>query len=235
VPEPLPRNAADDARAPRRLHRRRVHGAPVVMLLAGALGLVLTLAVLRDRGSAHRILVAARDLEAGVPLRASDVRAEALRADADVLSRLVSARAVANARGSVLTTPLDRGTPLLAEQLRARPTLDGRRSMSIAVDRARAVNGRLAPGDRVDVVVARDGVASVVAAALEVLDVDRGDDGAFASDRRQITVTLAVDVDHSQRLAAVLADGDFVLTRVTGAVSADGAPPVVVEPLVSAR
>jgi len=63
-------------------------------------------------------------------------------------------------------------------------------------------------------------------ADLEVLDVEDDRDGAFGGARGQVTVTLAVDVADSQRLAAVLADGDFVLTRVTGAPSAAGATPL---------
>ena len=99
--------------------------------------------------------------------------------------------------------------------------------MSIPVERARAVNGRLASGDRVDVVQAADGTAAVVAAGLEVLDVEDDRDGAFGGARGQVTVTLAVDVTEAQRLAAVLADGDFVLTRVTGASPAATAAPAV--------
>ena len=40
-------------------------------------------------------------------------------------------------------------------------------------------------------------------------------------------VTLAVDARQSQLLAAALADGDFVLTRVTGAPSSADLPPLV--------
>jgi len=76
---------------------------------------------------------------------------------------------------------------------------------------------------------ARDGVATIVAAGLEVLDVTSDRSGAFGGAREQMTITLAVDVAESQRLAAVLADGDFVLTRVTGAASATGAPPIVID------
>lgn len=196
------------------------------MVLSGLLGLVLTLAALHDEPTGRPVAVAARDLAAGTALRTSDVRFEPVRASAAVLARLVDDDTTW--RGQVLTASVPAGAPLTASVLRARAAAGGLRAMSIPVDRARAVNGRLVPGDRVDVVRARDGVATVVAPGLEVLDVADAD-GALGAPRGQITVTLAVDVTDSQRLAAVLADGDFVLTRVTGAASATGVPPLVLD------
>jgi Flp pilus assembly protein CpaB len=212
---------------PRRVHRRRVGGAHLLVLLAGVLALVLTLSALRREQSGRLVAVAAHDLEAGVRLRDADVRYESVGAGADVAAHLVAADSPW--RGRVLVRPVRAGELLMVDGLRRRAGPDGRRAMSIPVERARAVNGRLAAGDRVDVVRARDGVATVVAAGLEVLDVDDDRDGALGSARGQVAVTLAVDVAESQRLAAVLADGDFVLTRVTGALPATGAPPVVLD------
>jgi Flp pilus assembly protein CpaB len=203
------------------------------MLLAGALGLVLTLGALRDRDGARRILVASRDLEAGTILRPADIRSASVRAGDELSSHLVSASREHDVRGRVVTAPTVAGDPLLPSQLRTRATNDGRRAMSIPVDRSRAVNGHLAAGDRVDVVTARDGIASVVAADLEVLDVDDGESGAFGARRGEVTLTLAVDVEDAQLLAAALADGDFVLTRVTGASSARGTSPVSIGPVPS--
>jgi Flp pilus assembly protein CpaB len=115
--------------------------------------------------------------------------------------------------------------PVLQAHLRTRAATSGRRAMSIPVDRARAVNGDLAPGDRVDVVVAGDDAVSIVVADAEVLGVD--DDDALGARRGEVRVTLAVDARESQLLAAALADGDFVLTRVTGSPSAADLPPLV--------
>jgi Flp pilus assembly protein CpaB len=199
------------------------------MVLAGTLGLVLTLAALREGDDRRAVLVAGRDVAAGSVLRSSDVREQWMRVDRAVASHFFGAEARRAVRQQVLTASLRAGDPLLRSQVRARAATDDRRAMSIPVDRARAVNGRLAPGDRVDIVVARDGVADVVAADLEVLDVDDGAGGAFGAARAVITVTLAVDVRNSQLLAAVLADGDFVLTRVTGASSAQDASPIPID------
>lgn len=215
------------AGGPRRLQRRRASSAHLVMLIAGIVGLVLTLSLLREDAHGHRVAVAVRDIEAGAVLRRADVRLESVSADARVLARLVPAADVRAMQGRIVTAPIAEDEPLLNARLRARAASGGRRAMSIPVERARAVNGRLVPGDRVDVVVADGGTATIVVAAAEVLDVD-GDDGSFGSRRGDVSVTLAVDVRESQLLTAALASGDFVLTRVTGALSAAGVQPVVI-------
>ena len=70
---------------------------------------------------------------------------------------------------------------------------------------------------------------AIVVPGAQVLAVDRGDSGTFAAATRQITVTLAVDARESQLLTAALTDGDVAITRVTGARSAVGTPPLPVE------
>jgi Flp pilus assembly protein CpaB len=210
---------------PRRLHRRRAVGPQVLMLVAGVAGLVVTLAVLRPGTGGQRVAIAVRDLEAGTVLAERDVRYESVSASDRVAGSYVSRRELPGLRGRVLTVPVFADEPLLEAHLRARAATDGRRAMSIPVDRARAVNGKLAPGDRVDVVVAGDDAVTIVVAGAEVLDVD-GDD-AFGTRRGEVRVTLAVDARESQLLTAALADGDFVLTRVTGAPSSVDLPPLV--------
>jgi Flp pilus assembly protein CpaB len=143
-----------------------------------------------------------------------------------VANAYLTAGELAAVRGRVLTGPVFANEPVLEAHLRSRGATDGRRAMSIPVDRARAVNGELAAGDRVDVVVAGDEEIAIVVAGAEVLDVD--DDDAFGTRRGEVRVTLAVDARQSQLLAAALADGDFVLTRVTGAPSSADLPPLAV-------
>jgi Flp pilus assembly protein CpaB len=195
------------------------------MLVAGVAGLVITLGVLRPGADGQRVAVAVRDLEAGSMLAEGDVRFESVSASEPVGATYVTARELTVLRGRVLTAPVFADEPLLQAHLRPRAASSGRRAMSIPVDRARAVNGNLAPGDRIDVVVAADDAVTIVVAGAEVLDVD--DDDAFGTRRGEVRVTLAVDARESQLLAAALADGDFVLTRVTGAASAADLPPLV--------
>lgn len=210
---------------PRRLQRRRASSAHLIMLIAGVVGLVLTLGLLREGADGRRVAVAVHDIEPGAVLKRSDVRLESVSADARVIARMVPAADIVAMQGRIVTAPIAADEPLLVARLRPRAASGGRRAMSIPVERARAVNGRLVPGDRVDVVVADRGTATIVVAAAEVLDVE-ADDGSFGSRRGDVSVTLAVDVRESQLLTAALASGDFVLTRVTGALSAVGVTPV---------
>jgi len=126
---------------PRRLHRRRAVGPQVLMLVAGVAGLVLTLAVLRPGAGSERVAIAVRDLDAGTVLSEHDVRFESVAASERVADRYVSRRELSGLRGRVLTVPVFADEPLLEAHLRARAATDGRRAMSIPVDRARAVNG----------------------------------------------------------------------------------------------
>jgi Flp pilus assembly protein CpaB len=195
------------------------------MLAAGVAGLVVTLAVLRPGAGGAPVAIAAHDLDAGSVVSERDVRFERISASETVSGPYISARELTARRGRVLTTPVFADEPLLEAHLRTRAATDGRRAMSIPVDRARAVNGKLAPGDRVDVVVAGDDEVTIVVADAEVLDVDSDD--TFGTRRGEVRVTLAVDARESQLLTAALADGDFVLTRVTGAPSSADLPPLV--------
>ena len=196
------------------------------MLVAGVAGLVITLGVLRPGAGGERVAIAAHDLEAGTVLGPRDVRFESVSMSDRVVGRYVTPRELSGLRGRVLTAPVFVDEPVLEAHLRSRAATEGRRAMSIPVDRARAVNGNLAPGDRVDVVVAADDAVSIVVAGAEVLDVD--DDDAFGTRRGEVRVTLAVDARESQLLAAAIADGDFVLTRVTGAPSSADLPPLTI-------
>jgi Flp pilus assembly protein CpaB len=196
------------------------------MLVAGVAGLVVTLGVLRPGAGGAHVAIAVRDLEAGAVLGARDVRFESVSASDRVVGRYVTAGELPGLRGRVLTAPVFADEPVLEAHLRMRASADGRRAMSIPVDRARAVDGKLAPGDRVDVVLAGDDEVTIVVAAAEVLAVDGND--AFGTRRGEVRVTLAVDARESQLLAAALADGDFVLTRVTGAPSSADLPPLAI-------
>lgn len=214
--------------SPQRLQRRRTSAPLVLVLLAGGLGLLSTLVLLRP-GNVHavRVAVAARAVQSGAVVRRADVAFVALRADSTVRDAFVPEPRARLLVGRVATVSMDPGEPFLAAHVAAPATRDGRRAMSIPVERSRAVNGRLAPGDRVDVVAASDERVTIVAAGLEVLDLDDPDRGAFGSRRGEVTITLAVDAQQSQQLTEALADGDFVITRVTGAASAVETPPLM--------
>ncbi len=75
-------------------------------------------------------------------------------------------------------------------------------------------------------VLAGDEDVAIVVAGAEVLRVDGATSGAFGTSTRAFTITLAVTARESQLLTAALADGDLVVTRVTGAAPAANTPPI---------
>ena len=226
---PTPIGGVADPVRLRRPGRSRLSGGHLAMLVAGLVGVVLTLALLRGADDRVQVAVAAHDLAPGARLHAADVRYTPVAMTDELLATTLDRAAVEHAQNQVVVGPIRAGELVTRGRLRARAASHGRRAMSIPIDPARAVDGDLAPGDRVDVVLAGQQEVAIVVPGAEVLAVDRGDSGTFAAATRQITVTLAVDARESQLLTAALTDGDVAITRVTGARSAVGTPPLPVE------
>jgi len=107
--------------------------------------------------------------------------------------------------------------PIAAGELLQRGSLSDQRGgpaaaeVSLALDRALAVDGRLAPGDLVDVYGTIDGATEPVAAGLRIVTVSAG--GGSFDEGAQLTVTLAVP-EASQRLALIGAARGGVVTLV---------------------
>src|SRR5207253_9331202 len=72
----------------RREMSSRLSTGHVVMVLAGALGVLLTLTVLRSADDTRPVLVAARDLAPGTVINDSSVHVARVHADASVLATL---------------------------------------------------------------------------------------------------------------------------------------------------
>jgi Flp pilus assembly protein CpaB len=101
--------------------------------------------------------------------------------------------------------------------------------MSIPIDTALAVAGRLAPGDRVDVLFAGASSVSIIIGDALVLEVDERARGGIGETSSPFTVTLAVTARESQLLAAAVADGDVVIARTTGARPSSAIAPLELE------
>ena len=213
----------------RRVRSGRLSIGHLVMIVSGLLGVVLTVALLRGAETRVPVAVAVHDLAPGERLEPSDVRFEGVAMSDTLLATTLRRADVAKRRGDVVVGPVRAGELLTTGRLRPAAAPDGRRAMSIPIDPARAVAGDLVAGDRVDVVLAGRHEIAIVVAGAEVLAVDRAGDGAFGTATDQLTVTLAVDARESQLLTAGLADGDLAITRVTGARSATGTPPLPIE------
>jgi Flp pilus assembly protein CpaB len=211
-------------RARRRLAARMSTGH-VVMLVAGLLGVVLTLSVLRTDHGGRAVIVAASDLVPGTVIDRDAIRVERVDASAAVLASTFAADEVEQLRGRVATAPISKGALLSRESVRAAEEGAAARSMSFPLPKAHALGGALSTGDRVDVLAVQHdgGRAGYVLTDAHVLAVDGARRGPLAT-TDDMTVTLAVDAKAAVRLAAALEGGTVTLVRSTGAAAAAGAP-----------
>jgi Flp pilus assembly protein CpaB len=198
------------------------------MALAGIVGVVLSFAVLRQREGETVVLVAAHEIRAGETVRASDFGTARATLAPDVLATVAQVDDRRRLEGRIAGTTIADGELVTPRTLRRRAAPHGLRAMSIPIDPARAVGGRLAAGDRVDVLFAGRVAVSIIVADAPVLAVDARDRGGIGESSSPFTVTIGVTARQSQLVAAAVADGEVSLARTTGAESARGVAP---EPL----
>jgi Flp pilus assembly protein CpaB len=146
-----------------------------------------------------------------------------------LLRTFVRPQHIRSLSGDIATSTIGSGEAIVRRQFRPRAARDGLRSMSIPIDPARAVGGRLAAGDRVDVLNAFDREVSIIVGDAEVLAVDAKGRGGIGETSSPFTVTIAVDARQSQLLAAAIADGEISIARTTGASSSRGTVPQPLE------
>jgi len=97
--------------------------------------------------------------------------------------------------------------------------------MSIPIDPSKAVGGRLASGDRVDVLFTDRAIASIIVTDAKVLAVDERGRGGIGESTSPFTLTIAVDATESLLVAAAIADGNISIARTTGSTSSQGTAP----------
>jgi Flp pilus assembly protein CpaB len=209
----------------RRPLRGRISRGHVVMVVAGVVGVVLSFAALRHQEGEARVLVAAHEIRAGEIVRAADFRSVPVTMSPSLLATIVRAHDAHRVSGRVAATTIDAGELITRRTLRPRAARHGLRAMSIPIDPARAVGGRLAAGDRVDVLFAGERAVSIIVADAEVLAVDARGSGGIGESASPFTVTIAVSARQSQLVAAAIADGAISLARTTGARSSVGTAP----------
>jgi Flp pilus assembly protein CpaB len=209
---------------PRRAWRSRVSGGHLVMLLAGLVGAVLTIAALQSADHRVDVLVARNDLAPGDTVRAADLRTVRVNGDPGAMSALVRADDLGDLVGKVVTVRVDKGRFVARDDFERAGAAHARRSMSFPIDRSRALDGELVAGDTVDVVAAdaRTGEARYVATGAEVLRVAGTSRGALGGDDT-MTVTLAVDPDTALAIAIALHGNELTLVRATGAAAIEDA------------
>ncbi len=197
------------------------------MLLAGALGVLLTLSVLRAADDTQPVLVAAKELTPGTVLGDSELRVAHVQVDGEVLATLFGSADVAALRGQVVTSTIREGALVARGDVRELGAHAATRVMSFPLPRAHAVGGKLISGDRVDVVAVERSTArsGYVLADAEVIAVESRSGGPLAGASDDVTVSLVVDAGGAPRLAAALDAGTVTLVRATGAAPLPASPP----------
>jgi Flp pilus assembly protein CpaB len=196
------------------------------MILAGALGVMLTLSVLRSADDTRPVLVAAHDLPPGTVISDASLHVARIHADTSVLATLFAGDQIAALRGRVVTATVQAGELVARGSVSALDAHSATRVMSFPIARARAVGGKLAPGDRVDVVgVDHDsGRAGYVMTDAEVVGIEGRSSGALSGASDDVTVTLVVDPGSAPQLASAIQAGTVMLVRSTGAPAVHDQP-----------
>ena len=193
--------------------RRRPSSGHLVMIAAGLLGAVLTFAAFASADHRVEIAVAARDLHPGETVELASFRFERVQMGSTLLHRMVSPSAARALRGSIARDAIAAGDPIPRSSLLRAAARRGRRSLSIAVPKTRAVGGNLTAGDRIDVF----DQAGVVATDVEVLDLDQPGGSAGLTGDDSISIILAVDAEQAGQLARAAKNDSLVVVLATGA------------------
>jgi len=207
----------------------RVSTGHVVMLLAGALGILLTLSVLRSADDTRPVLVAAHDLAPGTVINNTSVHVTRVHVGATVLATLFGADQLAALRGRVVTATVQEGELVARGAVSALDAHASTRLMSFPIARSLAVGGSLATGDRVDVLAVDHGSgrAGYVLTDAEVVAVEGRSSGALSGASDDVTITLVVAPETAPELASAIDAGTVMLVRSTGAPEVHGIAPFV--------
>ena len=216
-----------------RRHAGRVSRGHVVMALAGIVGVVLSFAALHEREGETTVLVAAHEIRAGETVTGSDFLTARVTLTPGILATVAKAGDQRRLAGRIAGSTIAEGELVAARTLRRRAAPRRLRAMSIPIDPSRAVGGRLAAGDRVDVLFAGQQAVSIIVADAPVLAVDARGRGGIGESASPFTVTIAVTARQSQLVAAAVADGEISLARTTGAASARGIAPESIDRVAS--
>ncbi len=200
----------------------------VIMIVAGLAAFLLVFSLLRSRDETFQVATAIEELRAGTAVTDEAFAFASFGVtDRATLGTLLSPQQVeqAVAEGWVVTRTIPAGDPVRMSDFRTDADPSELRAMSIPIDQGHAVAGALQPGDLIDVIVVRNGIASYVTTGVEILDV-AGADSQFGGG---FSVTVAVDGTSSLRLASALRDGSIDLVRATGAAEVN--PQSLFDPL----
>ncbi|HVR32606.1 MAG TPA: RcpC/CpaB family pilus assembly protein [Acidimicrobiia bacterium] len=197
----------------------RLSSAHILIFSAATLAFLANLAVLRPEALPPRIAVAAADILPGSSFDpAQHVTFVPLATEPEVLGRLVSEEVVHSLAGRLVARRVQEGSILDLDMLLPMSSADGRRIMSLPIDRQRAAGGAISAGDRVDVIAVDRGVARYVVAGVEVVGVPEARAGTF-SGSTDYHVVLAVDATAALELSAAMGAGTIHVIRANGSAA----------------
>lgn len=175
-------------------------------------------------GPVHRYVTVSRDVTAGTVLAAGDLELTAVD-----LPKVLSGRTFDQMQplvGRIAVVPLARGELVQVSAVADRAAADPRYQLSVPLEKGRALDGALVPGETVDVLVTYTGAGLgtggtfVVARRAEVIRVDSGRSGTLSTTAGDIIVVLAVEVpDDVLAITHGSQAGKVTLVRATGAAS----------------
>lgn len=189
------------------------------MVVAGLLGLLLSLSVLRRGDTTVPVVMITHDVVPGTRLAPDMFKVTRIHADGRPLANLVSPTALTELHGSIVLGSLRAGDLLERSGVGSASTARAARTVSFPVDSSFAVGGEVSAGDRVDVLAsATDGSGSgYVLVGVDVVAVHSTGTGPLRSGDGRLSITVAVDAAGAQRLAATLHAADLLVVRSTGA------------------
>lgn len=141
-----------------------------------------------DGGPSTSFVVARHDLVPGQHLAAEDV--ELVAVDLPPAQARVTYRSLDALEAAVTRGPVAAGGLLTVADVAPSGQAGAFRELALSLPRARALDGALVPGDRVDVVATADGASTAVVQHALVLAVSGDGGGALGGD---VVVTLALD------------------------------------------
>ena len=205
------------------------------MVLAGVLGALLTLSILRAADTTRPMLAAARDIAPGTVITGRSLRTVRIHADDSVAATLFDGSALRSVRGRIAVERISAGALVTRDAVRSTAVGEAPRAMSFPIPRSRAVGGALGAGDRVDVLGVRrnSGVSIYVATDVPVLAFSSAGSGPLQGSAAA-SVTIAIDSAAAARVASALETGSITLVRATGATPLRYGPPADVRTVAPA-
>ena len=196
-------------------------GRAVLGGLLVALAMLISFAVAnrRDAGPQEALVVARHRIRPGAVLTTGDLALEHVRLPGSVSSQTFAT--AADAVGQVTLAPLDGGDVIERAQVMRPDDAPDRHELSFPIDRERALDGNLEPGQTVDLLATygtgESAETVVVARGVRLVDVsDGGHESLESAGKLVITIALA---DADQALRAAHATQVAALTLVRSAVS----------------